>query len=217
MAAAPDRPAGPAELPELLVGADRVARVRQEVDRHPGGVLVLTADVGAAAEWAAFLAPAGPAVRLDSGVGDRERWRAWNSLAGGGRRLAVGTRSALLAPVPHPAMLVLIDEHDAAHKPPGAPRLHSRDVVLRRATLEGGRLLLPSATPSVEMWWRADHGRARLAPADPARWPAGSVADTRGLLRREPLTPGLARATQDALAQGRRACLLVSRLRAAVP
>jgi len=212
MAAAPERPAGPAELPELFLGADRLARVRREVDRHPGGVLVLTAEVGAAAEWAALLAAAGPAVRLDSGVSDRERWRAWNSLAGGGRRVAVGTRSALLAPVPHPAMLVLIDEHDAAHKPPGAPRLHSRDVVLRRATLEGGRLLLPSATPSVEMWWRADSGRARLHPPDPVPWPAGSVADTRGLLRREPLTPGLARATQDALAQGRRACLLVSRL-----
>jgi primosomal protein N' (replication factor Y) (superfamily II helicase) len=212
MAAAAEWPAGPAGLPELLVDADRTAHVRREIDRHPGGVLVLTADIPAAAEWAALPAAGGSAGRLDSGVSDQERWRAWNALAAGDRRFAVGTRSALLAPVPPPAMLVLVDEHDPAHKPPGAPRIHARDVVLHRAALEGGRLLLPSATPSVEMWWRADAGRARLHPAQLARWPAVSVADTRGLLRREPLTPGLARATHDALARGRRACLLVSRL-----
>jgi len=212
MAAAPEGPLDPAELPELFVGPDRLAQVRLEVDRHPGGVLVLTADIGAAAEWAASGAGSLPAARLDSGASARERWQAWNALAAGGCRVAVGTRSALLAPIPHPAMLVLLDEHDPAHKPPGAPRIHSRDVVLRRLTLEGGRLLLPSATPSVEMWWRADSGSARLHPADPANWPAVSVADTRGLLRREPLTPGLTRATHDALAQGRRVCLLVSRL-----
>jgi primosomal protein N' (replication factor Y) (superfamily II helicase) len=212
MARAAERPAGRAELPELLVGSDRIASVQREMAHHPGGVLVLTADIPAAAEWAASPAAGGPAARLDSGASDRERWRAWNALAAGDRRLAVGTRSALLAPVPHPVMLVLVDEHDPAHKPPGAPRIHARDVVLHRAALEGARLLLPSATPSVEMWWRADVGQAHLHPAQPAHWPAVSVADTRGLLRREPLTPGLTRATHDALARGRRACLLVSRL-----
>jgi len=201
----------PSGLPELFVAADRAARVLAEVRSHAGGTLLLTADIQTAGEWADSLASLGAVGRLDSGVSDRARWRTWNALAAGDLGLAVGTRSALLAPVPPPAMLVLVDEHDAAHKPPGAPRIHSREVVLRRASAEGMRALLPSATPSVEMWWHADSGRARLHPADPADWPSVSVADTRGMLRTDPLTPSLARAVRDALALGRRVCLLVSR------
>ena len=79
----------------------------------------------------------------------------------------VGTRSALLAPLPPPAMLALIDEHDPAHKPPGAPRLHSRDLLLRRAELDGSRLLLLSATPSAESWWHARQGRIVRPDAPP--------------------------------------------------
>src|SRR5207247_9466942 len=67
-----------------------------------------------------------------------------------------------------------------------------------------------------ESWWRADARRLELAPAPPAPWPAVSVADTRGILRREPITPTLARAMREALAAGRRVFLGVSRLTAAL-
>jgi primosomal protein N' (replication factor Y) (superfamily II helicase) len=74
-------------------------------------------------------------------------------------------------------------------------------------------VLLTTATPSVELWWRAtDRGGLAMAAPAPGPWPAVSVADTRGILRREPLTPPLARAVREALAAGRRALLLVSRL-----
>jgi len=73
-----------------------------------------------------------------------------------------------------------------------------------------------SATPSVEMWWRADSGRAGLSAAEPGPWPTTQVADTRGILRREPLTPSLARAVRETLASGRRALLVVSRLASAL-
>ena len=212
MADPPEWAAASPPPPALLVGADRAARVLDRLRSHGGAALVLTADVTAAAEWADRLAPLGPVARLDSGAGDRERARGWQALARGEVRLGVGTRSALLAPVPPPAILVLVDEHDAAHKPPGAPRIHARDVVLRRAAVEGSAVLLPTATPSVEMWWRADSGRARLEPADAEGWPGVSIADTRGMLRTEPLTPALTRAAGDALARGLRVCLLVSRL-----
>src|SRR5207249_849728 len=127
-----------------------------------------------------------------------------------------GTRSALLAPVAPPGTLVLLDEHEVAHKPPGPPRIHSRQVVLERATREGLTLLLTSATPSTEMWWRASSGRADAAPAPPGPWPAVSLADTRTVLRREPLTPALARAVRETLAAGRRVFLAVSRLTSAL-
>jgi primosomal protein N' (replication factor Y) len=200
--------------PELLVGAGRETRLLERIGAGPAVVIV--PDVDAAARWTPRLARHGAVVRLDSGADDAERADAWVALRAGTARLAVGTRSALLAPLPAGATLALIDEHEAAHKPPGPPRLHSRDIVLERAARERLRVVLTSATPSVEMWWRADSGRADLSQPDLGPWPAMQVADTRGILRREPLTPTLARATRETLAAGRRVLLVTSRLTSAL-
>src|SRR5213076_2217585 len=62
-----------------------------------------------------LLVGAGREQRVDEEV----RAKAWRQLADGSARLATGTRSALLAPVAPPGTLVLLDEHEAAHKPPG--------------------------------------------------------------------------------------------------
>lgn len=203
-----------ASKPELFVGAGRETRLLERIGAGPA--LVVVPDVEAAARWAQRLAKRGPVVRLDSGVDDAERAAAWAALRTGRASLAVGTRSALLAPVAGGATLALIDEHEAAHKPPGPPRLHSRDIVLERATRERRRVILTSATPSVEMWWRADSARAKLSDSEPAPWPTTQVADTRGILRREPLTPTLARAVRETLAAGRRVLLVISRLTSAL-
>jgi primosomal protein N' (replication factor Y) (superfamily II helicase) len=209
-AATAARPAVP--KPELLIGAGRETRVLERLEASKGTALVIAADVETVARWTQRLAKIDRAVRLDSGVADDERGAAWRALRDGSARLAAGTRSALLAPLPPLAALVLIDEHEAAHKPPGAPRMHSRDVALERAVREPLALLLTSATPSVEAWWRAESGLIDMPPREPGPWPAVSVADTRGILRREPLTPPLARAIRETLAAKRRVFLVVSRL-----
>jgi primosomal protein N' (replication factor Y) len=211
-----DRPApaggdGPGGV-ELLVGAGRERRLLEQLAQAPGA-LVIVPDVEAAARWAQRLGRGRPAPRLDSGVEDDARAEAWARLADGRAAVAVGTRSALLAPLPPGAVLALVDEHETAHKPPGPPRIHSREVVLERARRERRRALLTAATPSVEVWWRAtDHGGATVAPPAPGPWPAVTMSDTRGILRREPLTPPLARAVRETLAAGRRVLLVVSRL-----
>ena len=203
----------PASLkPELLIGAGREKRVLERLETTAGTALVIAADVETAARWAQRLAKIGHVVRLDSGVPDEERVAAWRALRDGSARLAAGTRSALLAPLPPSATLVLIDEHEAAHKPPGAPRMHSRDVALERAAREPLALLLTAATPSAEAWWRAESGLIDMPAREPGPWPAVSIADTRGILRREPLTPPLSRAIRETLAAKRRVFLVVSRL-----
>ena len=207
---AADRPASP--KPELLIGAGREKRVLERLETTVGTALVITADVETAARWAHRLAKLDHVVRLDSGVPDEERAAAWGALRDGSARLAAGTRSALLAPLPPSATLVLIDEHEAAHKPPGAPRMHSRDVALERAAREPLALLLTAATPSAEAWWRAESGLVDMPAREPGPWPAVSIADTRGILRREPLTPPLSRAIRETLAAKRRVFLVVSRL-----
>jgi primosomal protein N' (replication factor Y) len=208
--AAADTPRSSA-VTELLVGPGRERRLLERASTTPGTVLVIAPDVEAAARWARRLARLERVVRLDSGVTDAERAAGWAALAGGQARLATGTRSALLAPLARPATVALLDEQEAAHKPPGPPRIHSRDVVLERGAREGLAVVLTAVVPSVEMWWRADRGDAHLE-ASPSRSAPISIADTRGILRREPLTPPLARAVREALAAGRRVFLAVARL-----
>ncbi len=205
--------AGPAAAPiELLVGAGRERRLLERVAEAPTA-LVIVPDVEAAARWAQRLARRGPVVRLDSGADEAARAQAWARFGDGAARVAIGTRSALLTPLPPAAMLALVDEHEAAHKPPGPPRIHSREVILERARRERLPVLLTAATPSVELWWRAtDRGGVAMTPPGPGPWPAVSITDTRGILRREPLTPPLARAVRETLGAGRRVLLLVSRL-----
>ncbi len=211
------RPAGLEEgQPDItvLAGSERGRRVLERLASAPA--LLVVPDLESAARWAERLGPLGPVVRLDSGVADVERTRAWRALGAGDAVVGVGTRSALLVPLPPGAALVLVDEHDAAHKPPGPPRLHARDLVLERARRERRPVLLVSATPSVETWWWADRRPGRLQVVEPAAWLAIVPADTRGIGRREALTPTLSRALREALAAGRRAVLVVSRLTSAL-
>jgi primosomal protein N' (replication factor Y) len=215
--ALPSRPSRPSGFAcALYVGAGRERRLLDDIARTGAGVLLLAPDTEGCARWAQRLEKIEPTVRLDSGTSDAERARGWRDLATGAARLAVGTRSALLAPLPPEAAIVVLDEHASAYQAPGAPRIHTREVVLERARRLGLSTLLTSATPSAEMWHRGETGEAVMQGAATAPWPAFTMADTRGILRREALTPALAREIREALAAGRRVFLGVSRLASAL-
>ncbi len=87
---------------------------------------------------------------LHSGLSDGERADAWRALRRGERRVAVGPRSAAFAPVQRLGAIVVDEEHEPSYKQGSAPRYHARDVAAMRARLEGARLVLGSATPSLE-------------------------------------------------------------------
>ncbi len=192
---------------ELWVGANREARLLERLRAEAGSVLVIAPDKEGAGRWAGSL----DAARLDSGVPEAARRSAWFAASRGRARIVVGTRSALLTPLPPPATLVLLNEHDPAHKPPGAPRMHARDLLMRRATLEGSRLVMLSATPSVESWWWAETRQVIRASRQVEPWPEIITADTRGILRNHPLTLPLTRAIEDTTRAGRRVALIVTR------
>jgi primosomal protein N' (replication factor Y) (superfamily II helicase) len=93
---------------------------------------------------------------LHSGLSDGERADAWRLLRRGERRVAVGARSAVFAPIPRLGLIVIDEEHEASYKNGEAPRYHTREVAAVRARLEGARLLLGSATPSLETFVRTE-------------------------------------------------------------
>ncbi len=87
---------------------------------------------------------------LHSGLSDGERADAWRLLRRGERRVAVGARSAIFAPVHRLGLIVIDEEHETSYKNGETPRYHARDVAAVRARIEGARLVLGSATPSLE-------------------------------------------------------------------
>ena len=87
---------------------------------------------------------------LHSGLSDGERADAWRLLRRGERRVAVGARSAVFAPVRDLDLIVLDEEHETSYKNGEAPRYHAREVSRVRARLESARYVLGSATPSLE-------------------------------------------------------------------
>src|SRR3989454_34049 len=98
---------------------------------------------------------------LHSGLSDGERADAWRALRRGERLVAVGPRSAVFAPVQRLGAIVVDEEHEPSYKQGTAPRYHARDPAAVRAQLEGARLILGSATPSLETLDQAAQGRVR--------------------------------------------------------
>jgi primosomal protein N' (replication factor Y) len=96
---------------------------------------------------------------LHSGLSDGERADAWRALRRGERLVAVGPRSAVFAPVQRLGAIVVDEEHEPSYKQGSAPRYHARDAAAVRARLEGARLILGSATPSLETLDLAAQGK----------------------------------------------------------
>ena len=105
---------------------------------------------------------------LHSALSDGERYDEWHRIRTGAARVVVGPRSAVFAPVANLGLIVVDEEHDPSYKQEETPRYHARDVAVVRARLEGARVVLGSATPSLESWLNAQTGKYALASV-PAR------------------------------------------------
>src|SRR5712692_4717366 len=159
--------ATPPERPALIQGVTASGKtlVYLEVLRHlvatGGGAILLVPEIALTPQTVARVRGVfGDQVAvLHSGLSDGERADAWRALRRGERRVAVGPRSAVFAPIPRLAAIVVDEEHEPSYKQATAPRYHARDVALVRARLEGARVLLGSATPSLETLHLAGTGQ----------------------------------------------------------
>src|SRR6266851_1301778 len=144
--------------------AQRLARYA-EVLRHlvatGGGAILLVPEIALTPQTVARVRGVfGDQVAvLHSGLSDGERADAWRALRRGERRVAVGPRSAVFAPVQRLGAIVVDEEHEPSYKQGSVPRYHARDAAVVRAQLEGARLILGSATPSLETLDQAAQGR----------------------------------------------------------
>ena len=121
---------------------------------------------------------------MHSGLEDIARTSAWLAAARGEASIVLGTRLALLAPMPRLALVVVDEENDASFKQHEGLRYSARDAAVYRAKLAGCPVILGTATPSLETWHNWMLGRyerlelpERASPG--ARLPAVRTLDIR--------------------------------------
>lgn len=146
-----------------------------------------------------------------------QRARVWRGVLKGDVRAVVGARSALFLPFRELGLLVLDEEHDGAYKQSDGVNYHARDMAIVRAHLAGARVILSSATPSVESRNNANQGRyshvmlaSRFAEA---ALPDITAIDMReeGPERGQWIAPRLAREIFSTLDRGEQALLFLNR------
>ncbi len=100
---------------------------------------------------------------LHSRMTSRERLLAWNDLKSGTKKIAIGPRSAVFAPVQNLGLIILDEEHDASYKQiDPAPRYHARETAIMRANLNKAVVIMGSATPSMQALSMAAKGKCKL-------------------------------------------------------
>ncbi len=100
---------------------------------------------------------------LHSALSDGERYDEWHRIRSGKARVVVGPRSAVFAPVGSLGVIIVDEEHEPSYKQDELPRYHARDAAVLRGALEGARVVLGSATPSLESWQNVRRGKYALA------------------------------------------------------
>lgn len=100
----------------------------------------------------------GEVALLHSGLRMTERYDQYKRIRRGEARIVLGTRSAVFAPLQNLGLIVMDEEQEGSYESENAPCYHARDVAKYRCAQEGARLLLGSATPTVETAYRALSG-----------------------------------------------------------
>ncbi|ARO13933.1 primosomal protein N' (replication factor Y) (superfamily II helicase) [Ketogulonicigenium robustum] len=120
-------------LPEIALSGEFLRRVEERFGARP-------------AEW-------------HSGITMTERRRVWKMIGTGDAQVVVGARSALFLPFQDLGLVVVDEEHDGSYKQGDGVLYNARDMAVLRASLNGGHVVLASATPSLETWANADSGK----------------------------------------------------------
>jgi len=117
-------------------------------------------------------------VPLHSGMTNPQRLRSWMAAHLESARIVLGTRMAVFASLPRLGLIVVDEEHDPSYKQQEGARYSARDLAVYRGRLEGVKVLLGSATPSLESWQACERERYRCL-AMPTRVGAGVLPAVR--------------------------------------
>ena len=190
-----------------------------EVVRAGGQALVLVPEISLTPQLEARFRAAFPEANIalmHSALEDIARTKAWLAAARGDATIVLGTRLAVLAPLPKLALLVVDEEHDSSFKQQEGLRYSARDAAVVRAKLAGCPVVLGTATPSLESWHNFRSGRYERVALPQRASPGARLPTVRTIdLRRSPMEQGLTREVLDGvgnrLARGEQSLVFINR------
>ena len=115
---------------------------------------------------------------------NNERVELWNKIKTGEIKIVLGARSALFLPFKNLGLIIIDEEHDGSYKQhEPAPRYNARDAAIFYASLFNAKILLGSATPSIESYYNAHTGKYAFVELNErfggVQLPAIEIIDTR--------------------------------------
>ncbi|MDB5972660.1 MAG: primosomal protein [Hydrocarboniphaga sp.] len=150
-----------------------------------------------------------------SALSETERGQVWLRARSGTLPIVVGTRSAVLLPLPRLGLVIVDEEHDVSFKQQDGLRYSARDLAVLRGQRVAAPVILGSATPSLESLAHAQTGRyawlrlpQRVRQVPPPRL---QLLDMRGLALHNGLSPALAHAVARHLHDGGQVLLFINR------
>jgi len=156
---------------------------------------------------------------LHSKMSPGERYDQWRRIKSGKADIVVGARSAVFAPIPNLGLIVIDEEHETSYKQDDTPRYHAREVAIKRAELVDAVVVLGTATPSLESFYKASQKEYHLLSLpiriDNVRLPPVEVVDMRNELmqknNRSIFSNSLRDAIEDRLAREEQVILFLNR------
>ena len=155
---------------------------------------------------------------LHSKLSAGEKFDEWLRLKRGEAKIAIGARSAIFAPLDNLGLIVIDEEHDGSYEAENSPRYKTIEVAEERARLSGAKIVLGSATPSVESYDKAIGGEYYLAEMktriNGKNLPEFIVADMRQEIRRgneSIFSSDLKSEIEDCLKQGNQTIIFFNR------
>nr|WP_319564124.1 primosomal protein N' [uncultured Rhodoferax sp.] len=158
-------------------------------------------------------------VSLHSGMTPAQRLNSWLAAHSGAARIVLGTRMAVFASMPQLQLIIVDEEHDPSYKSGEGARYSARDLAVYRAHQEGIKVMLGSATPSLESWYHsrpaAEGGRYQRLDM-PSRVGSGQLPLVRRVdMNHQPkgciIAPPLLSAIAERVARGEQSMLFLNR------
>ncbi len=156
---------------------------------------------------------------LHSNLSPGERFDEWRRIRSGDARIAIGTRSAVFAPLRDLGLVIVDEEHDASYRQNESPFYHARDAAVMRANRAKAAIVLGSATPALESFHNAHAGKYRYLQL-PKRIGGRPLAEAELIDMREVfrkagkdvvLSPQLIAAIEETHAKGEQSMILINR------
>ena len=155
---------------------------------------------------------------IHSSLSEGERLDAFVRIKRGDVDLVIGTRSAIFAPLENIGLIVIDEEHEHTYKSESSPKYHARDVAAYRCGKNNSLLLLASATPSLESFYKAENGSYTLIPLRQryggVSLPQAVIVDMREELRlgnTSPISDRLLKSLDEAYENDKQAIIFLNR------